>query len=228
MEKKISGLFLGLFILGWTMPLFAQHQIKIGTDVPLQYALAYSYTPEKGIGGGVKIGLLTEPHNSIILALMETLGTKEYITTIVRESFKMATVFDGNLAWNWSKNFAGFNVSYINLRAGQPPLITIDENYGNLFNLVPTTLFGEETTAIHLSSNLLQLGAHYGRRIPINDRWEFQILLGLSKNIGSTNRFTSDFPYPQSLFTAIDKDFQENYKKYGIIPSVGVHLVYKL
>lgn len=227
-KRKKSGLLLSLFLLVFTTPLFAQQQIKIGTDVPLQYALAYAYTPEKGLGGGVKIGLLAEPHNSIILALMEALGTKEYITAIVRESFKIGIVLDGNMAWNWSKNFAGLNVSYINLKAGQAPLNTIDENYGGIFNLIPSSLFSDETMAISLSSNLIQIGAHYGRRIPLDDKWELQFLLGVSKNMGSTNQFTSDFPYPQSLFNSIDEDLQENYKKYGIIPSIGIHLVYNL
>ena len=29
---------------------FAQRQIKIGTDIPLQYGLGYKYAPDYGIG----------------------------------------------------------------------------------------------------------------------------------------------------------------------------------
>jgi len=209
-------------------PASAQQQLKIGTDIPLQYGLAYQYSPEYGIGGGLKLGILAEPHNSIILAIMEAFGTKEFIVDIIRDGFKMGFVMDGSASWHWSKNYVGANVVFMNLSAGEAPLDVIDNNYD--FNLQSFwgPVIGENSTQINLNSNLMQLGVHYGRRIPLKDKLELQLEFGLTKNIGSTNIFTSDFAYPQSIYSTLDQDLRDAYKKYAIIPTLGIYLVYNI
>lgn len=217
-----------LFTLGKVQ---AQQQLQLGTDIPLQYAIGYNYMPYTGVGGGLRVGLLTEPHSSIILSAMETLGVNKSVVELVRDGFKMGLVIDGSADWNWKKNYVGANLIFINLQAGEAPTAVIDDYYGldliSYWNPL-SSIFSQEAMQVNLSSNLLQLGMHYGRRFPINDRLEFHLELGLSKNIGSTNKFTSDYPYPPSLFSSIDEDLQENFKKYAIIPSLGLYLVYNL
>lgn len=212
-------------------PVFAQHQLKIGTDIPLQFALGYNYSPDKGVGGGLKVGILTEPHSSIILAAMEAFGTQEAIVEIVRDGFKMGIVLDGSASWHWKKNYVGANLIFINLSAGEAPLDVIDGNYDLdllSYSDLLTSLFGQESMKINLNSNLLQMGFHYGRRVPLKDKLELQLEFGLSKNIGSTNNFSSDFPYPLTIYNAIDEDLQEAYRKYAIIPTLGIYLVYTI
>jgi hypothetical protein len=207
----------------------AQHQIKAGTDLPLQYGIAYQYTPDFGIGGGLKFGILTEPHNQIILAIMKALGTKQDIIDLIDNSFKHGLILDGSSSWNWKKNYFGLNLVYINLKAGQVPLDIVNNYYGidlNTYGL--GYLFSQDQMQIQLSSDLLQFGIHFGRRISLNDKLELQIEIGLNKNIGSTNNLTSDFPYPSLVFDPIAQDLHSTYKKYAIIPSLGIYFVYNI
>lgn len=232
MRNKKWILLFALAIVGFLFqPVLAQQQLKIGTDIPLQYALAYKYSPENGIGGGLKVGILTEPHNSIILGLMEALGTKGAIVDIAREGFKMGIVLDGSTSWHWKKNYVGANLIYINLHAGEAPLDVIEGNYnlGLLSYANPiSSIFNTPSMQINLNSCLLQVGAHYGRRIPLKEKLELQLEFGLSKNIGSTNNFSSDYPYPQTIYNTIDEDLKTAYKKYAIIPTLGIYLVYNI
>jgi hypothetical protein len=230
-KTKLFLVFVFSLVVFVFQPVLAQQQLKIGTDVPLLYGIAYKYSPEKGIGGGLKAGILTEPHNSIILAAMEAFGTKSAIVDIVREGFKMGVVLDGNASWHWNKNYIGANLIYINLSAGEVPLDIID-GYYNLDLLsyadLLSSIFGEESMQIKLNSCLMQVGVHYGRRVPLKDKLELQLEFGLSKNIGSTNNFSSDYPYPQTIYNSIDEDLQEAYRKYAIIPTLGIYLVYNI
>ncbi len=229
--KRISFLAVSLLV---ALFLFipkaqAQHQIKAGTDIPLQYGIAYQYTPDFGIGGGLKFGILTDPHNQIILAVMKALGTNQDIVDLIDNSFKLGLIIDGSSSWNWKNNYFGFNLLYINLRAGKAPLDIVNNYYGidlNAYGL--GNLFSQDQMQIQLSSDLLQFGLHFGRRIPLNDKLELQLEIGLNKNIGSTNNLTSEFPYPSFVFDTIAQDLHDNYKKYAIIPSLGIYLVYKL
>ena len=232
MQKKALFLVFAFLVATFVFqPIYAQQQLRIGTDIPLLYGIAYKYSPEKGIGGGLKAGILTEPHNSIILAAMEAFGTKSAIVDIVREGFKMGVVLDGSASWHWNKNYVGANLIYINLSAGEAPLEVIDGNYNlDLLSYADplSSIFGQESMQINLNSCLMQVGVHYGRRIPLKDKLELQLEFGISKNIGSTNNFSSDFPYPLTVYNAIDEDLQEAYRKYAIIPTLGVYLVYNI
>lgn len=209
-------------------PASAQQQLKIGTDIPLHYGLAYQYSPEYGIGGGLKLGILTEPHNSIILAIMEAFGTNEVIVDIIRDGFKLGFVMDGSVSWHWSKNYVGANLVFMNLSAGEAPLDVIDNYYDFNLQSLWGPVIGPTSTQINLNSNLMQLGVHYGRRIPLKDKLELQLEFGLTKNIGSTNNFTSDFPYPQAIYNTMDEDLRDAYKKYAVIPTLGIYLVYNI
>lgn len=232
MQKTKLFLVFALSIVAFILqPVFAQQQLKIGTDIPLQYGIAYKYSPEKGIGGGLKVGILTEPHSSIILAIMEALGTKKAIVDIIREGFKMGIVIDGSGSWHWRKNYVGANLVYINLSSGETPLDVIDGNYDlSLLSYADpfSSIFGQESMQINLNSCLMQAGVHYGRRIPLKDKLELQLEFGVTKNIGSTNNFSSDYPYPLTIYNAIDEDLQEAYRKYAIIPTLGIYLVYNI
>ncbi len=228
-KKQILLLYTLIFM--FSMNVFAQQQLKIGTDIPLQYGFGYKYSPENGIGGGLKLGVLTEPHNSIILSIMESLGTKESVVEIVRDGFKAGLILDGSASWHRGKNYVGANVIFLNLSAGDAPIDIIDNYYGlDLAGFWDplSSIFGLNQMLINLNSNLIQFGVHYGRRIPLKDKLELQIEIGFSKNIGSTNNFSSDFPYPQSTFDLIDEDLSAVYKKYVIIPTLGIYLVYNL
>jgi len=231
--QKLMRCFLFVVTLAtfFSHTVFAQQQIKIGTDIPLQYGLAYKYSPDYGIGGSLKLGFLTEPHNSIILSVMEAFGTKKYLVDIAREGFKIGLVLDGSPSWHWNNNYIGANVIFINLRGGEAPLDVIDDNFEyDMFSFWDplSSIFSDESMQIDLKSNLLQLGVHYGRRIPLKEKLELQLEFGISKNIGSTNKFTSDFSYPEVIYNSIDSELQEAYRKYAIIPSLGVYLVYNL
>ena len=117
------------------------------------------------------------------------------------------------------------------MSAGEAPLDFIDGNYDlDILNLGDplSSIFGESSMQIDLKSNLMQLGVHYGRRIPLKEKLELQLEFGVSKNIGSTNNLSSDFPYPEAIYNSIDEDLQEAYRKYAIIPTLGVYLVYNL
>ncbi len=230
-KTKLYLIIILSFITFLFQPVIAQNQLKIGTDIPLQYGIGYKYTSTHGLGGGLKIGVLTEPHNSIILSIIQALGTKEAIVNIIRESFKMGVIIDGSGSWNWNKNYVGANLVLINLSAGEAPLSAIDSQYNfDIFSYWNplSSIFSQESMQISLNSTLMQLGIHYGRRIPLKEKLELQLEFGLSKNLGSSNIFSSDFPYPESIFNTMDEDLQRTYQKYAIIPTIGIYLVYTI
>ena len=47
------------------------HQIKIGTDIPIQYMIGYKFSSVTGLGFTVHAGILTKPYNDIILNIIE-------------------------------------------------------------------------------------------------------------------------------------------------------------
>jgi len=238
MLKLKSVVFIVLFTV--TFSSFSQtHQIKIGTDIPIQYMIGYKFSSAKGFGFAAQAGILTKPFNDIILNIMETVGVDEALVEISRNSFKRGLIIDLSGEYNWGKNYAGLKFQWINLTASDTPLNVIETTYNIKLSdywLVPninpfpkgTNFFGDEVTAITLNSALFQLGLFYGRRFILTDKFEIHAEVGVTKNITSVNNCSSQTPYPRSLYNLISSDLQKAYSSYVYIPYLGIHFVIAL
>ena len=118
---------------------------------------------------------------------------------------------------------------FINLRgrgtAPDPVEEYFDENF-SMFPLKPGS--DPEDRQVSVRSSLLQIGVLYGRRFPLeNEHFEIDAEFGVSKNIWSYNRLTSDNRDLQEMDDEVDRKLDYYYSRYGYLPSLTVAFVYK-
>ena len=231
--KKIYLFVVLLFVTQFS---FAQkHSVLIGTDFPTQYTIGYNI--EYGtLSSQIQAGFLTKPYDNLILDIIEGFGADPNIIEIIRDAYQKGAVFTVKQQYHLKKMYFGVYAQYYNLSAEGVPLDIVQSYYGvdltsswSSIPLIPTALdFGNEITKIELKSKLWQVGLLIGRRFEFsNPKLELRTEFSMSKNISSSNLFSSQTPYPQSLFDDMDADIQETYKNYAYIPSVNIYLAYR-
>ncbi len=207
----------------------------IGTDFPSQYTAGYNVAYNR-FNTQFQAGLLTTPYNNIVLGIIENFGANPNIVEIVRESYKKGLIFTLKQQYHFDKMYFGIYGQHLTLNADAIPLDIVQDYYNiNLTSYwasIPffSTLlnYGDEITKIQLESKMWQGGILVGRRFPFsNPSFEFRAEFSVSKNFASNNTFTSQTPYPESLYQLIDEDIQETYKKYAYIPSLNFYLMYR-
>jgi hypothetical protein len=237
-STKYAVLLFGLSIFYLTS--YAQlHKLRLGTEVPLQYSVGYEFTFDK-FGTQIQLGTLTTPYNNAILGIIEALGAKENIVTIIDNSFKTGFIYELSPVYYLNnKNYIGAYFQWINLLAGDLPLELVQSYFGldiQKFLPIPNPLidpflhpFGNSQTAIFLTSHLFQTGLTYGHIFPLkNERTSIITEFSISKNVGSINNFESKTAYPQSYYDKMDEDISTAYTKYAYIPSVNIYFCFNL
>lgn len=208
--------------------------LLIGTDFPIQYTVGYNY----GYGDfstQFQFGILTKPYDNVILSIVEGFGADPNIVNIVRNSFKNGKIITLKQQYHQKKMYFGVYLQNINLRANEVPLDIVEDYYNvNLTSywsgipIIPGMLnYGNELTKIELLSRLWQIGLLVGRQFELsNPKLELRTEFSISKNMFSSNKFSSQTPYPQTLFNNMETDLKETYKKSAYIPSVNIYLLY--
>ncbi len=244
--KKIAALILS-FLFSWslkgqdmapppspeTRP-FSAHSIFVGTQIPLQYAVGYTYRFSDRFSARVQLGLLTKPYDRFIRGSMEAFGLKKELGRVIAKSFRGGTILGAGANYHFGKSYVGLYGQYIQLRSGG---VTPADALGIYFNRDFSSFDPQGLPVFEFSmqSNLYPVGALYGRQFQLNNpRWRIDAELSLAKVITSASTFSSNRSavdrtgLAKNLYRALDREVGEAYQQQGWLPTINVYLVYQL
>lgn len=208
-----------------------QSSLRLSAEVPVQFGLGYEGKISKRFSVAVSAGLLTQPNSTIIVNVLNELGTDEEITLMIEDAFKFGVVGELDINYNFNRNYVGCFVQVIGLHAGETPTSLIEDYFGTSVNSYPVKRGKTQSVEkyLKLNSTLYQAGILYGRRFPLkNKRFEIDAEFGFSANVGSNSTLSSDVRNLSTLSTAVDAELSGYYASYAFVPSLSVALVYKL
>lgn len=222
-----------IYLLFWlsfiSFPGLAQrHALKIGTDIPLQYSLAYAYQVKPVISLQAQAGILTEPYSQSIINILQAFNVEDGIIGVVSNAFEFGTVGEVELDFHFKKNYLGLYGQWFHLKGEDTAIEAVEAYSGQEIRLRNRRIGGQGDELISFTSNLYQLGLQYGRRFPFkNPRLELQAEIALSYNLGSNTRIASEDYELEQISASLNEDFQETLRSYGFVPSLNVYFVYK-
>jgi hypothetical protein len=228
--KALRKNLLMLMLLFQCIVLPAQkHSIKALAEVPIQFGLGYEYRVVKKFSITVQGGVLSEPNSTLVINVLEKLGTTPEIIDIIEESFKFGLVGELGANYNFGKNYVGTFGQFINLRGKGTAPDPIEEYFDENFSLFPLRPGSDpDDRRISVRSSLIQIGILYGRRFPLkNEHLEIDAEFGISKNVWSKSRLYSNNRDLREMDDEVDEELDYYYSKYGYIPSLTVAFVYK-
>lgn len=224
---------LRIFCLLIVLPLgsFAQQNIlKIQAEVPLQFGIGYEGRLTNRFSFVLQTGVLTQPNSTLIVNTLEALGTDEQIVLMIDNAFDFGIVGEAGINCNFGKNYFGTFVQVIGLKAGDTPTELVEAYFEEDISTYPARRRNIQTEEMTLSlkSTLYQAGLLYGRRFPLaNKHFEIDAEFGVSANIGSQSKLSSNDRDLQALSAEVDDELQYYYSHYAFVPSLTVALAYK-
>ncbi len=227
MSRKI---FFAVVLIFQTFILCAQkHSIKTLAEVPLQFGLGYEGFVSKHFSISIQGGVLTEPNSTLVINVLEKLGTTPEIIDIIEESFKFGLVGEAGANYNFGKNYVGTFGQFINLRGRGSAPDPIEEYFDENFSLFPIRPGSDpDERQVSVRSSIIQVGILYGRRFPLkNEHLEIDAEFGVSKNVWSKSRLYSNNRDLSEMDDEVDEELDYYYSRYGYIPSLTVAFVYK-
>ncbi|HMV08104.1 MAG TPA: hypothetical protein PK325_01245 [Cyclobacteriaceae bacterium] len=212
-----------------TFGAFAQHRVKILAEVPVQFGVGYEVNVSKRFSISAQGGVLSEPNSTIIINILEKLGTTPEIIDIIRDSFKFGLIGEAGVNYNFGKNYVGAYSQFINLRGRGTAPDPIEEYFDENFSGFPIKPGSDpDDRRVSVRSSLWQVGVLYGRRFPLkNEHLEIDAEFGVSKNIWSKSKLYSKNRDLSEMDDEVDETLDYYYSRYGYIPSVTVAFVYK-
>ena len=204
--------------------------VKLLAEVPVQFGLGYEGRLSNRFSVSFSAGLLTEPNSTIIVNILEAMGTDQEVVLMIDHAFDFGVVGEAGVNYNFGKNYIGTFFQGIVLKAGDTPTALVEEYFGEDITTYPVkrtkTQSNEQT--LHLKSTLYQAGLLYGRRFPLNNpHLEIDAEFGFSANIGSKSTLSSDTRDLSKLSTEVDDELRYYYSHYAFVPSLTVALAYK-
>jgi hypothetical protein len=206
-----------------------KHSIKTLAEVPIQFGVGYEGFVSKRFSISAQAGVLSEPNSTLIIHILEKLGTTPEIIDIIEESFKFGLVGELGVNYNFGKNYVGTFGQFINLRGRGTAPDPIEEYFDENFSLFPLKPGSDpDDRQVSVRSSLIQVGILYGRRFPLkNKQFEIDAEFGISKNVWSKNRLYSENRDLSGMDEEVDEKLDYYYSRYGYIPSITVAFVYK-
>lgn len=206
-----------------------KHSIKALAEVPVQFGLGYEGFVSKHFSISVQGGVLTEPNSTLIINVLEKLGTSPEIIDIIDDSFKFGLVGEAGVNYSFGKNYVGTFGQFINLRGRGTAPDPIEEYFDENFSLFPVRPGSDpDDRKVSVRSSLIQVGILYGRRFPLKDKhFEIDAEFGISKNVWSKSHLYSKNRDLSELDDEVNEELDYYYSKYGYIPSLTVAFVYK-
>lgn len=206
-----------------------KHAVKALAEVPVQFGIGYEYFISKKFSLTAQGGVLSEPNSTMVIWVLEKVGTTPEIIDVIRDSFKFGLVGELGVNYNFGKNYVGTYGQFINLRgkgtAPDPVEEYFDENFSD-FPLKPGS--DPDDRQVSVRSSLIQIGILYGRRFPLkNKHFEIDAEFGISKNIWSNSSLYSNNRDLREMDDEVDEKLDYYYSRYGYIPSLNVAFVYK-
>jgi len=218
-------------IISLTTARAQQSSLKVMAEVPVQFGLGYEGKISKHFSVALSAGILTPPNSTLILNVLEKLGTDEQIILMIDDAFKLGIVGEAGINYNFRHNYVGAFFQVIALHGGDAPTALVEDYFNTSINNYPVKKGRSPASEkyLHLTSALYQAGVLYGHRFPLkNKRFEIDTELGFSANVGSTSKLTSDVRTLSALSAEVDKELAGYYSEYAFVPSLTVALVYKL
>lgn len=231
MTLKCARLALIIAIISFHDGVAQQRAIKVVAEVPVQFGLVYEGEISKRFSFSLSAGLMTQPNSTLIVNLLEELGTDEEITLMIDDAFKFGYVGEVGINYNFKRNYIGIFFQIIDLHAGDTPTSLVENYFGTSISSYPARNGRTTSTEknLNLSSTLYQAGILYGRRFPLkNKRFEIDTELGISANVGSKSELTSDERNLSALSESVNSELAGYYSGYAFVPSLTLAVVYKL
>ena len=201
--------------------------VKLFAELPVQFGLGYEGRINERFSVAVQSGILTKPNSTIILNVMESLGTDREVIVMIQDAFQYGWVGEIGLNYNVDRNYFGVYLQRIDLRAKDTPA-SIIENYGVDLGGYPTR-DPEMRRVLHLKSVLYQAGLLVGRRVILpNDRFAFNFEFAVSANLASQTSMKSDSRTIKRFSDDLDEELDSYYSKYAFVPSINVGFVYRI
>lgn len=207
-----------------------QSALKLKAQVPVQFGLGYEGKITRHFSFQASAGLLTKPNSTLIIDALDAFGTDPQVTLMIEDAFNLGFVGEGGLNYNFGKNYIGIFFQVIDLHGGETPAAIVEDFFDTDVSNYPQRRNRANTTEKYLKikSTLLQGGILYGRRFPLKDKhWEIDAEFGVSANLASETKITSDVYDLTALSKVADAEIGGYYKDYAFIPSLSVALVYK-
>jgi len=223
---------LPLFLILFSYTAFAQRSsIKVIAEVPLHFGIGYEGQVSKHFSVGGSIGAMTSPNSDLILSYMRFIGTDELIVLILEDAFQLGIVGELNFNYNFGRNYFGAFGQVIGVKAGDASWAVVEDYFNTTQGsyAVKPGKAGTSDKYVTIKTRLYQAGVLYGHRFPIvGSRFEIDVEMGLSANVGSTSKMYSENRDLTKLSERFNTTLDKFYKEYAFIPSLGVLFVYKL
>jgi hypothetical protein len=222
-----------LFCLMGTVHEIAAQQgaLKISAEVPVQFAIGYEGKINGRFSVSLSAGVLTQPNSTLIVNVLEQLGTDEEIVLMIDHAFDFGLVGEAGINYNFNRNYVGAFFQVIDLRAGDTPASLVESYFGTSISSYPAKRGRTQSaeTFLSLTSTLYQTGILYGRRFPLkNKRMEIDAEFGVSANVTSKSELTSETRNLTALSEVVNDELAGYYSEYAFIPTLTVSFVYKL
>lgn len=236
MPKRITLIILTL-ILFIQFSGFGQSQsLKAGVELPLQYSIGIENRFTEALAVHGQIGTVFFPFNYTALGMMETYGGNKGMTDILDANFHSGITLGlgGNYYFSKQtrKNYAGPFFQYFNMLKADISDNVINDYFDVDLNsyasgAIPRNMSREPLT---LTTNFIQLGFLYGRRIFFykKNEMELHFEFGISKTIYSNSRIDSDFRiFSMELKDNVNKTINDYYKKHALLTTINIYYIYK-
>lgn len=209
------------FILSYKPIHSQQDQIYIGTNIPLYYTAGYSHLFNNNLSLNTQFSLLTKPYDKIILDVLEIFDTDELLLNTIGEAFNFGYNIQPEFNYHFGKNYLGVSYSYLKLKAEDHPSDIIS-NYLNIY--IPT----RRNVDLTVQSTLHNAGLLYGHCFDMkNPQLSLNLEFSVQKTFASkTNLKTETIADLIALSSAVDKELNEYYVKYGVLPSINIFFTY--
>lgn len=210
--------------------LVAQHSMKIGTQIPIQYAVQYDYQFHKRWSGNAQVGVLTKPYDNVILDVLNILGVDQEIVSVLKSAFEFGVVSQVGANYHFKKNYVGAFGSWVHLAAAETPVGAVEAAFNVNVRSYPTRPRQSSTTPVTLTlaSDLYNIGVFYGRQFTFsNPRLELHTEFGFGKTLDSSSYVESPQRSLESLSAQVNSELHAIYLDYGFLLSINVFFVYK-
>lgn len=229
---KLPVRLLTLLFIIFSYAAFAQKSsIKVIAEVPLHFGLGYEGQVSKHFSVGGSVGVMTAPNSTLILDYMRFVGTDELLVLLLEDAFKLGIVGELNFNYNFGRNYVGAFGQIIGVQAGNASMAVVEDYFNTNQQDYPFRpgKAGTSDKYVTVRTRLYQAGALIGHRFPFKDsRFEIDLEMGLSANIGSKSKMYSENRDLTKLSDRFDSTLNDFYHQYAFIPSIGVLFVYKL
>lgn len=213
----------------FTCPLLAQHELLVGTEIPVQYKIGYAYTLSEKISVGASLGILTKPYDNMILNFMESMGVDEATVRIIDEMFTLGFIYEVEGKYHLKNWYLAPKFQVIHLTSDQTSVEDIEQITELELPNPRRSRANVPDNDLQLKSDLFQAGIGVGRKFFFTGKpYHIDIGLIIAFNIGSKSKLSSESRSLEAVSQELDAELKETYSSYAHLPSLKIGLVWQL